>query len=150
MSKPIHLIFLPRQYLISVKKKIAELGLEDEVVLLGSVSHDELPGLYRSAKITVFASQCENCPNILLEAMAGSRPVLCSTDPPMPEFGVDAVVYFDPTNSVELADRLLEMLDDPEMLQRYGELAKRRSDDFRVDDAMRKTWQSLLELADSD
>jgi glycosyltransferase involved in cell wall biosynthesis len=137
-------------YARRVKRKIAELGLEDEVVLLGPVTHDYLPGLYRSAKITVFASQCENCPNILLEAMAGGRPVLCSSDQPMPEFGADAVVYFDPTDAVELSDRLLEMLDDPELQQDYGDRAKRRSGDFRVDEAMRKTWESMLELANRD
>lgn len=137
-------------YARRVKRKIAELGLEDEVVLLGPVTHDYLPGLYRSSKVTVFASQCENCPNILLEAMAGGRPVLCSSDQPMPEFGADAVVYFDPTNSVELADRLIEMLNDPELRRDYGDRAKRRSGDFRVDKAMRKTWLSMLELANSD
>ncbi len=137
-------------YARRVKRKIAELGLEDQVVLLGPVTHDYLPGLYRSSKVTVFASQCENCPNILLEAMAGGRPVLCSSDQPMPEFGADAVVYFDPTNSVELADRLIEMLDDPELRRDYGDRAKRRSGDFRVDKAMRKTWLSMLELANSD
>ncbi|MFP8878455.1 MAG: glycosyltransferase family 1 protein [Myxococcota bacterium] len=137
-------------YARRVKRKIAELGLEDEVVLLGPVAHDDLPGLYRSSKVTVFASQCENCPNILLEAMAGGRPVLCSSDPPMPEFGVDAVVYFDPTDSAELADRLIEMLDDPERQKDYGDRAKRRSADFRVDAAMRRTWESMLELANGD
>ncbi len=137
-------------YARRVKRKIAELGLGDEVVLLGPVTHDYLPGLYRSSKVTVFASQCENCPNILLEAMAGGRPVLCSSDQPMPEFGADAVVYFDPTNSVELADRLIEMLNDPELRRDYGDRAKRRSGDFRVDEAMRKTWVSMLELANSD
>jgi glycosyltransferase involved in cell wall biosynthesis len=137
-------------YARRVKRKIAELGLEDEVVLLGSVTHDFLPGLYRSSKVTVFASQCENCPNILLEAMAGGRPVLCSNDQPMPEFGVDAVVYFDPTDAVELSERLLEMLDDPERQQDYGDRAKRRSGDFRVDEAMRQTWESMLELANGD
>ncbi len=137
-------------YARRVKKKIAELGLEDEVVLLGPVTHEYLPGLYRSAKVTLFASQCENCPNILLEAMANGRPVLCSSDQPMPEFGADAVIYFDPTDSVELSDRLIEMLDDPQKQQEYGDRAKRRSADFRVDEAMRKTWEAMLQLARGD
>ena len=100
-------------------------------------------------EINLFASECENCPNILLEAMASGRPVICSNDPPMPEFGQDAVLYFNPRDPAQLTDQLTGLLDDPDRQAQYGAKAKRRSTDFRVDDAMRRTWESLLELAET-
>jgi glycosyltransferase involved in cell wall biosynthesis len=134
-------------YAARVRRKIEQLGLEDEVVLLGPVGHDELPSLCQNAKINIFASRLENCPNILLELLASSRPILCSSDPPMPEFGGDAVVYFDPTRSVELTERLAALIDDEPRLRQLGEAAESHSALYQVDDAMRKTWELLYSLA---
>lgn len=130
-----------------VRRRIDHLGLSDEVIWLGPVGHDELPGLCRNAKINVFASRLENCPNILLELLASGRPILCSTDPPMPEFGGDAVVYFDATDAEQLANLLGELIDDEARLSELGERAERRSERYRVGEAMRQTWETLVGFA---
>ena len=130
-----------------VRRRIAELSLEDEVVMIGPVSHAELVPLYRGAIVNVFASRCENCPNILLEALASGRPIVCSTDPPMPEFGGDAVLYFDPPKPEQLTDQLARLLDDPESRRRLGRAAHEHSREYSVDRAMRETWQTLADLA---
>ena len=75
-------------YFKKVKQTIEEYGLMDDVIYLGSINHEDLPDYYKGAKINIFASTCENCPNILLEAMSSGRPVFCSTHMPMPEFGL--------------------------------------------------------------
>ena len=62
-------------YGAEVKREISRLGLEDKVILPGNVPHRELPAVYQHAKINLFASECENCPNILLEAMGAGRPL---------------------------------------------------------------------------
>jgi glycosyltransferase involved in cell wall biosynthesis len=130
-----------------VRRRIAELGLGDEVIVAGPIPHQELPALYRGAKVNVFASRCENCPNTLLEALASGRPVICSSDPPMPEFGGDAVAYFDPTDPERLATLLRDILDDPVRLRRMEVDAKRRAQEFRLDAAVDATWRQLLDLA---
>ncbi len=132
-----------------VRARIAELGLEDEVVLLGPVPHDELPGLYRNATLHVYASRCENCPNILLEALASGRPILCSSDPPMPEFGGDAVEYFDPEKPEQLTELLLRVLDDDARLAELAAAASERARSHRIADAMDRTWETLLELTEA-
>ncbi len=138
-------------YARRVRQRIAELGLEDEVVLLGPVRHEDgLADLYRGARINLFASHCENCPNILLEAMASGRPVLCSGDPPMPEFGADAVVYFDPAVPAELTERLFELLDDAPRLNSLADAARSRGREYSIERCMRETWKELLALADSE
>lgn len=134
-------------YANRVRARIDELGLRDEVVLLGPVNHAALPGLCQNAKLNVFASRLENCPNILLELLASGRPILCSDDPPMPEFGGDAVVYFDATDAGDLRDRLAELIDDEGRREALGAAAEERSRRYRVDDAMRRTWDLIRSLA---
>ncbi|WP_438462256.1 glycosyltransferase family 4 protein [Marinomonas sp. PE14-40] len=75
---------------------IIENGLEDSIILLGAVDHQKLSSYYKSAKAHIFSSSCECCPNILLEKMSSGVPILCSDVAPMPEFGGDALHYFNP------------------------------------------------------
>lgn len=135
-------------YAVRVRNRIAALGLNNEVLLLGNSPYEQLPAYYQHAKINIFASSCENCPNILLEALAAGRPVLCSDYEPMPEFGADAVQYFDPYNPGKLAERLVQLLDDEYARIEWSERAIRRSDDFQWSVAAGQTWAALRQLAD--
>ncbi|MDN4164631.1 glycosyltransferase family 1 protein [Cytophagales bacterium LB-30] len=81
----------------NVLKKIATYGLEKDVIYLGKVAYNDLPNLYRNARSVIFASSCENCPNILLESMSMRKLIFCSKFMPMPEFGKQSVIYFNPT-----------------------------------------------------
>jgi len=130
-----------------VRDLILSLGLQDEVRIIGDVPHEALPSYYQNAKLNLFASSCENCPNILLEAMAGGRPVLCSSYPPMPEFAGDASTYFDPYDPDQLADLLERFLDDEALCERMGAAALTRSLRYQWSDTARKTWSALAELA---
>lgn len=138
-----------RPYAIKVRKLIDSLGLQDEVIITGPVPYLELPSYYQNAKVNLFASSCENCPNILLEALAAGRPVLCSNYPPMPEFGGDAVEYFDPYKPDELASLLLKYLDDGELCASMGKKAFEHSFKYDWKESAAKTWNALVELAQS-
>lgn len=138
-----------KPYARRVRKLIDFLKLNDEVILTGPVPYSELPSYYQHAKINLFASSCENCPNILLEALAGGRPVLCSNYPPMPEFGGNAVDYFDPYNPDELAALLLKYLDDEELCLTMGKRAFEQSFKYDWKESATKTWNALAELAEN-
>lgn len=135
------------QYGTQVATLIEQLGLGNEVRIVGNVTYDDLPGLYQGAVINLFASSCENCPNILLEALSAGRPVLTSDYQPMPEFAADAALYFDPYSPDKLATQLERLLDDPALRERMGQRAAARSAEFRWDDAARSTWLALRDLA---
>ena len=138
-----------KPYSKKVRQLIDLLGLNEEVILTGPVPYSELPSYYQHAKINLFASSCENCPNILLEALAGGKPVLCSNYPPMPEFGGDAVEYFDPYNTDELKELLLKYLDNEELCLKMGQKAFDRSLQFDWKESALKTWNALADLAQS-
>lgn len=72
----------------------------------GATPHSELRAIYAEADIGVFASSCENMPNILLETMAAGLPVACSSREPMPEMLGDAGVFFDPEDAEDIAASL--------------------------------------------
>jgi len=134
-------------YASRVRETIGELRLTEDVVILGDVLYAELPGYYQHATLNLFASSCENCPNILLEALAGGRPVLCSDYQPMPEFGGDDVQYFDPYNPEQLAVLLERNLDDVAGMSEWGRRAALRADAFQWTTAARQTWDALYSMA---
>lgn len=134
---------------VAVREEINRLNLQDDVILAGNIAYQELPALYRHAKINIFASECENCPNILLEALGVGRPLLVSDIPPMPEFGGEAVVYFDPNSPDAFAKQMFSIIDRPEELGRLGELAATQARKYDWSVTAHQTWTAIRELAEA-
>lgn len=68
------------------------------VVYHGKVDFEKIEQIYGNADGFVFASTCENMPNIVVEAMAAGLPVLSSKFGPMPEIVGEDAMLFDPTS----------------------------------------------------
>jgi glycosyltransferase involved in cell wall biosynthesis len=132
-------------YANEVIAEIQRQGLQNHVLLPGNVSHEELPAVYANATALIFASQCENCPNILLESLAAGRPVLSSQTQPMPEFGADAALYFDPLDPESLATQLVKVHEDPQLADDMARRALVRSQDFDWRATSERTWQLLID-----
>lgn len=97
---------------------------------LGAVPHKQLHQLYASADLNVFASSCENMPNILLEGMASGLPIACSNRGPMNEILGDAGVYFDPENPNEIADAIGSLLVSADVRLQKAQAAFQRAQQF--------------------
>jgi glycosyltransferase involved in cell wall biosynthesis len=95
----------------------------------GAVPHALLHERYLRHQLCVFASSCENMPNILLEGMASGLPVACSNRGPMPEVLGAAGVYFDPEDPMSIAAALREMIASPAL---RAKLAHASSEGVRV------------------
>lgn len=76
----------------------------------GAIPYQDLHQLYAKADLGIFASSCENMPNILLETMAAGLPIACSTLGPMPEILGDDGVYFDPEYPSDIATALRRLI----------------------------------------
>jgi teichuronic acid biosynthesis glycosyltransferase TuaC len=61
-----------------LERKIRNLGLEDNVKLIGSQPHDQLSAWYSAADVFCLASATEGWPNVIMEAMACGRPVIAT------------------------------------------------------------------------
>lgn len=119
--------FVKEDYLEDLKLIIEKNDLKDEVELFGPASYDMLPGLYKNAKATVFASTCENCPNILLESMATNNAIICSEFQPMPEFLGEKGVYFNPEVPLSFASILEELIENDDKLKDLASYSLERS-----------------------
>jgi len=89
----------------------------------GAVPFKDLHEAYHAADAFVFASSCENLPNILLEAMAAALPIACSDRGPMPEVLGDAGVYFDPERPESICEAMAALYDDPKRAEALGRAA---------------------------
>lgn len=85
-----------------IKSKVAEYGLENQVLFLGFVEKEELISLYKNAKGLIYASYLgpDNIPP--LEAMALDCPVICADYDGAKEQLGDAALFFNPQKTEEL------------------------------------------------
>jgi glycosyltransferase involved in cell wall biosynthesis len=100
---------------------------EEFLVWPGAMPFSSLHSEYQDADAFVFASSCENLPNILIEAMAAGLPIACSKSGPMPEVLGNAGVYFDPMQSQDIAKAMRTLVDSAELRERLAVRAKELS-----------------------
>lgn len=134
-------------YADRVRATIRRHQLDDEVIILGEVPHDQVFDLAGRATVNAFMSSCENCPNIMLELMRVGQPMLISARQPMPELGGHGLDYVDPYDVDAVATTLIRLLDDPAHRDRVAAVARNRSQLFRWDEAGRRTWEAILAVA---
>lgn len=109
-----------------VNQLLAEDPGKDAVRYHGNVRYADLPSLYHQADAFVFASSCENLPNILLEAMSAGLPIASSNRSVMPEVLGDAGFYFDPESRESISSALTELLAEPDRRRELATAARER------------------------
>ncbi len=134
MGLPVSLVLIGPGYrpaLTRLKNVMSRLDPRGEFLhYVASVPHDELPAHYSEADLCIFASSCENLPNILLEGMASGLPIASSNRGPMPELLGDAGVYFDPEKPASIAKALSQLIDSPELRLQYARAAFERAQQY--------------------
>lgn len=98
---------------------------------LGYKSGNELFSLILRAGFVVVPSEWyENCPMVILEAMALGKPVLATRLGGIPDLVEDGVngYLFEPGNAEELAGRMQELSADPELRSYMGDSARNRAE----------------------
>ena len=128
------------------------LGLpETQVIIQPFMSQGDLAHLLQKAAVSVSPSISDGIPNSMLEAMAcGAFPVMSNLES-IREWithGVNGLL-FDPTDAQDLADCLMEALDNPSMRQRArpgnSEMVSDRADYAKVMPQVRTFYQSVAE-----
>lgn len=89
--------------ILDVEQLVQGLELKKQVVLLGYVPQEDMPALYRCAKLFVYPSLYEGFGLPVLEAMNQAVPVVTSKVSSLPEVGSDAVLYCNPESVDDLA-----------------------------------------------
>ena len=119
-------------------KQLAEsLGLENSVDFTGRVETEDMPALYRSARVSLNPSTVDNMPNSVLEALAAGVPVVSTRVGGVPyivEHGKTALLV-EPGVVGDMADAIVRILTEPVLAEqlRLAGLAE----------AKRYTWTKI-------
>ncbi len=114
----------------NVKKEIEKFGLGDKVKLVGFVKQKDLPALYRNCELYILPSFYEGFGLMALEAMASSAPTAISKTSSLPEVGGDAVLYFNPHDTDEMARVMGKVLRNNKLRMRLAEKGLERAQKF--------------------
>lgn len=85
------------------------------------VDPTEMQGILRRARVVALPTQAEAMPMILTEAMSLARPFVSTPVGGIPELAGPGGVLVPVGDELALADRLTELLEDPELARRIGE-----------------------------
>lgn len=147
---PVALDLVGRSYPPALRKLNAVLeryGDPNAVRVRGAVPHHELPSVYAGADGFVFASTCENMPNIMIEAMAAGLPIASSNKRPMPDILGDGGLYFDAEDPAAITAALRSLIVDPELRRKQAERSFALASAYSWERCARETFAVLAEVA---
>lgn len=139
----------PEARLIIVGKGKLEAGLKSLAAVLKisekvqfSGVRSDIPQLLNALDMFAFSSHWEGMPNALMEAMAAGLPCVATNVSAAPELINDGVhgLLVPPSNHQKLAEKLLAMINDPELRHRLAKAAQERiQTEFTLENTAAKT-----------
>jgi glycosyltransferase involved in cell wall biosynthesis len=120
-------------------KKAVELGVGENLKIIGYVPGEDLPILYNLAELMVFPSLFEGFGIPVVEAMASGCPVACSNTTSLPEVIGDAGVMFDPSSPEDIAHVVARLWHDQGLRAAQRQRGIERAALFSWGDMARKT-----------
>jgi glycosyltransferase involved in cell wall biosynthesis len=112
--------------------------LADRVKFLGFVADEDYPGLMTGSVLYFFPSHLEGFGLPALEAMACGAPVVTSSTTSLPEVCGDAAVLVDPSDDVQMADALVEVVRNESLRKALRQKGLEHAKHF--------TWRRVAEL----
>lgn len=118
----------------ALEQAVAEAKLQGRVHFLGEARGERLRTCYTAADLFVLSSHYDNCPNVVLEAMAMELPVVATRVGGVPSQVVEGQTGYlvEPDDAAGMAARILDLAREPEtrvaLGKEAGVVARRRYD----------------------
>ena len=142
-----YLLMIGRGELLGkVKRTVEKFGLSENVFIFGEVSRGFLEVCYNAADVFVLSSVNEAFGIVLLEAMAHGVPVVASNSGACPEVIGNAGLLFSQGNHLDLADKVIRLLVDEELMKHLGEAGVKRVKKFSVDKMVEGYFRLYMKL----
>lgn len=140
----------PHLLIADIKESVLETILKEEnieeikpyLVYPGYIPNQDLTYLYNGAFAFLYTSLRESFGIPLLEAMACGTPVVTSNTSAIPEIAGEGGILVDPTKEEDIANKLLELENNPQYYQQQVEYGLQRVQNF----SWQKTAESLLKI----
>jgi len=114
----------------------------------GFIDYEILSESYKDADLGIFASSCENMPNILLEMMAAGLPIACSRMGPMPEIMGLSGVYFDPEDPYDIAQKIKQLIISENLRTQISNIFFELTNRFSWERCANETLQFVVDISD--
>lgn len=136
------------ELLAEMKNKIANLGLSDNILFTGV--RNDVPEVLANFDVFILPSFWEGLPRSVIEAMAMSKPVVVHDISGIGELVVDGKNGFIvPTNNTDAyANRILYLLDNPDIAQTMGYKGFIKAKDFDYDRVVERVKKLYLHYID--
>lgn len=143
---PLVVVGRPSAYKDELLEIIHKYGLERRVLFLHQVPMEDLPVLYRLAKLFVYPSHFEGFGIPILEAMTCQTPVITSTGSCFEETGGVAARYVDSHDAEALAAAITSIVEDDQLAARMveaGNVQAAKFSDASIAQAMSAVYAKL-------
>ena len=136
----------------SLKKQIANLEIEDKIILHGLISHSAVQNIMQKTDALFFTSVAEGTPHVVLEAVANGLPIVCfdtcgQGDVVTEDIGIK-IPLSTPSQSIkEFAEQIEFLYNHPEALQRMSDNCNRRAEQLSWDNKVKqlvKLYESVI------
>lgn len=114
---------------------------------LGYMDYKKIQRYYKQNNIGVFASSCENMPNILIEMMSSKLPIACSNMGPMREILKNGGMYFNPYNLKSIISCILKLIKNRSLRNNLSLKALKYSNKFSWNKCSKDTFDYLYTIA---
>jgi len=106
---PLVVVGKGKAYEAQFRDRIQQLRLEHWVYFMGFISDENLPQLYRRARMTIYPSAYEGFGLPIVESLACGTPVITTSFSALPEAGGAGALYMDQLDANALARFILEL-----------------------------------------
>jgi len=113
-----------------IKKKIIDLGLQDQIKIFSNINNQDFKLLYKMSDIFVFPSLYEGFGIPVLEAMACEKPIALSNIPVFQEITQMKYLYFNPKDPASIAETLEKIICNKDIANNSIDYGKKRIQDF--------------------
>jgi len=125
---------------------IAELDMQEHVVFAGYVPDEDLPALYKQAKLYVFPSIYEGFGIPILEAFHYQVPVTVANNTCLPEIGGEGVSSFDPFDIEQAKNCIIKLLQDGGQREKQINAGNQLSHSFSWDKSAKEIGKIAAEV----
>jgi glycosyltransferase involved in cell wall biosynthesis len=148
LPEDIHLVAIGKAtpYQSKVEAYAREFGLESRFHIRNNFQFSDMPAVYQSSTIFIYPSFFEGFGIPVIEALSSGVPVIAATGSCLEESGGPDSVYVNPEDEKELAERIIEILNNESLVHKMKEAGKKyiqRFDDEQIASELINIYQTL-------